>query len=407
MTSTLLSHHERAAVGEVAGRPVPLHYGDPVAEHAVLRAGAMLVDRSYRARMRVSGSRAAEMVTGLVTNDVKALQVGQGQYAAALTPKGKIVADVRVFAMGGAEAEGPVPEWLLVDAPPRAAAGWADLMRRYVNPRLAPYRDESESLRDLGVFGAQARHVVERATGVGAAALATLPPYAHVSAEVDGALVSIARVPDLEVEGFELFVPAEAAAALWRRLAEAGATPGGLTAWEVARVEAGRPEWGLDIDDSTIPQEANFDDLHAISYTKGCYVGQETVARVHFRGHVNRHLRGLRFEPVGGRAGAADVAAPPELPPLGARLFDESGKAVGDVRSAVLSPRFGPIAIGMIRREVALGDSVSVRWGAAATDAAGEAAANGDGRPAPDGAATADAIGGDARATVVALPFGR
>ena len=70
--------------------------------------------------------------------------------------------------------------------------------------------------------------------------------------------------------------------------------PAGLEAWDIARVEAGRPEWGIDMDDNTIPQEANFDALHAISYTKGCYVGQETVARVHFRGHVNKHLRGVR-----------------------------------------------------------------------------------------------------------------
>ncbi|MFL5578013.1 MAG: YgfZ/GcvT domain-containing protein [Gemmatimonadaceae bacterium] len=407
MSSTLLANHERAAVGEIAGRPVVLHYGDAVAEHAALRTGAMLVDRSYRGRMRVSGAPAAEMVTGLVTNDVKALQVGQGQYAAALTPKGKIIADVRVFAMGGAEAEGPVPEWLLVDAPPRAAAGWAELVRKYVNPRLAPFADESESLRDVGVFGPQARHAVERATGVGAGALAALPPYAHVSAELDGALVTIARVPDLELEGFELFVPADAAPGLWRRLAEAGATPGGLTAWEIARVEAGRPEWGIDIDDATIPQEANFDDLHAISYTKGCYVGQETVARVHFRGHVNRHLRGLRFAPVGGRAGAADGAAPPELPPLGARLFDEGGRPMGDVRSAVLSPRFGPIAIGMVRREVALGDSVAVRWGADVDPAADAAPPGGDGRPEGDGGADGATPAGETRATVVALPFGR
>ena len=375
MTSTLLSHAaaQHALVGEVAGRPTVLHYDDPLAEHAALRTGAMLVDRSFRGRMRVSGAKAAEMLTGLVTNDVVGLQVGQGLYAAALTPKGKIVADVRVFAMGAADAEGPVPDWFLVDSPPRAAAAWFELVRKYVNPRVAPYRDESETLRDVGVFGAQARHVVERATGVGAAALSALAPYAHVAAEIDGVPITIARVPELEVEGFELFAPAEAAAALWRRLADAGATPAGLTAWEVARVEAGRPEWGLDIDETTIPQEANFDDLHAISYTKGCYVGQETVARVHFRGHVNRHLRGLRFAPVGGRANAADAAAPPELPPLRAQLFDEGGKPVGDVRSAVLSPRLGAIAIAMVRREVPLGAALQARWdedGAPATVAA-------------------------------------
>ncbi|HET7457712.1 MAG TPA: hypothetical protein VFJ74_08650 [Gemmatimonadaceae bacterium] len=397
----------RAAVhGEVAGRTVVLHYGDPLAEHAALRTGAMLVDRSFRGRMRLSGPRAAEVLTGLVTNDVKGLPAGHGQYAAALTAKGKIVADLRIFAMAapGATSDGAAPESLLIDAPPRAAAAWADMVRKYVNPRLASYRDESAALCDFGVFGAQARHAVDRAFGVGAAAIGALPPYGHVTALVDGVAVTIARVPDLEIEGFELLIPADAAPALWRRLADAGGvTPGGLVAWDVARVEAGRPEWGIDIDENTLPQEANFDELHAISYTKGCYVGQETVARVHFRGHVNRHLRGLRFE-VPAAADAIVGAASPvaraddtELPPPRAPLFDESGKSVGDVRSAALSPRFGPIALAMVRRELAVGDSVVVRWGG---DAGGDGAT-------PAAAASTTPVARELRATVTALPFGR
>jgi folate-binding protein YgfZ len=123
--------------------------------------------------------------------------------------------------------------------------------------------------------------------------------------------------------------------------------PAGLAAWEIARVEAGRPEWGIDIDETTIPQEANFDEFDAISYTKGCYIGQEVVARVHFRGHVNRHLRGLR-----------SAGAPP---PTGAQLIDDTGNHVGDVRSAVASPRLGGIAIGMVRREVASGATLTAR----------------------------------------------
>jgi folate-binding protein YgfZ len=128
-------------------------------------------------------------------------------------------------------------------------------------------------------------------------------------------------------------------------------------------VEAGRPEWGLDVDDATIPQEANLDDLHAISYTKGCYVGQEVVARVHFRGHVNRHLRGL-------------VLGDGPLPPMRASLHDGSGKVVGEVRSGVLSPRLGAIALAMVRREIEPGSTVSVQW-----------------------------LGGEASADVVRLPF--
>jgi folate-binding protein YgfZ len=166
---------------------------------------------------------------------------------------------------------------------------------------------------------------------------------------LDGARLLVARVPDLGVEGFELFVPSDAFDTLWRLALDAGAEPAGLAASEVARVEAGRPEWGLDMDDTTIAQEANLDELHAISYTKGCYTGQEVVARVHFRGHVNRHLRGLRT------AGA-------EPPPTAAQLVDDSGRPVGEVRTAVASPRLGGIALAMVRRELDVGASLTVRW---------------------------------------------
>ena len=111
----------------------------------------------------------------------------------------------------------------------------------------------------------------------------------------------------------EIFLPGAAASALKAALATAGVAAGGTDTWEIARVESGRPQWGADMDDSTLPQEANLDELGAISYTKGCYIGQETVARVHFRGHVNRFLRRLRF-----------VTRP--APPKGAELVDETGK---------------------------------------------------------------------------------
>jgi folate-binding protein YgfZ len=326
-------------IGDVGGRSVVLAYGSVSAEYDALHHRAALFDRSHRGRLRLMGARAAEMVTGLVTNDVAALVPGQGCYAAALTAKGKIVADVRVFVE---------EESVLVDAPPRAAAAWSAMVRKFVNPRIAPHADETASLRDIGVFGATARHVVSELTGVPAPALAALAPYAHMSVEVDGVSIRIVRVPELEVEGFELLVPADAFTPLWTRAVAAGATPAGLEAWDIARVEAGRPEWGVDMDDTTIPQEANFDALHAISYTKGCYVGQETVARVHFRGHVNRHLRGLRA------AGVEPIHS-------GATVHDESGAQVGDVRSAVRSPRLGAIALAMIRREVEPGAALIAR----------------------------------------------
>jgi folate-binding protein YgfZ len=336
-----------AAVSEVAGRPIALRYTRVESEYAALRDGAILVDRSHRTRMTFEGPRAAELLTGLVTNDVLALATGAGQYAAALTPRGKIIADVRLFARD---------QGLLVDVPVRASEGWTGMVRKYVNPRLARYVDRTEEIADIGVFGAESRRVVAEVSGVSVETLGTLAPYHHAIGAVEGTAALVTRSPELGVEGYEVFLPWDAATVLWRRGESAGATPAGLEAWDIARIEAGRPEWGLDIDESTIPQEANFDDLHAISYTKGCYTGQETVARVHFRGHVNRHLRGL--------------SSPGDTPlPLHADLVDEAGKVVGDVRSSAVSPRLGAVALAMVRREVLPGSSVGVRWEGGETSA--------------------------------------
>jgi folate-binding protein YgfZ len=325
---------------DIGGQAVVVNYADVRDEYDALRSRAIVVDRSHRGRIRFFGEKSGEALTGLVTSDVLGMPPGHGQYGAALTAKGKIVADLRIFAGEG---------WYLVDAAPRASAAWMAMVKKYVNPRVAGYRDESHSVRDIGVFGPDARRIVAELTGVHAPTLADLPVYAHAAGTFEGAAITVARVPDIGVEGYDLFVPFEIFEDAWRAAIAAGAAPAGLGAWEIARVEAGRPEWGLDIDDTTIPQEANFDELDAISYTKGCYIGQEVVARVHFRGHVNRHLRGLR-------AASIDPA------PSGAQLFDDTGMHVGEVRSAVASPRLGGIALGMVRREVQPSANLTAKW---------------------------------------------
>jgi len=336
---------------ELAGQPVVLTYSSVAAEYEALRRRAIAVNRSHRARMRFRGDKAADVLTGLVTNDINALVPGQGAYAAALTPKGKVVADMRVLRF---------EDSVLTDISPRARDGWSGVVRKYVNPRLAAYAEEP-SLQSFGVFGVLARYVVEQISGVGHSALALLAPFAHVTIATSGTPFVVMRSPELGggVEGFELFVPSDRFQELWDAALAARATPAGLATWEVARVEAGRPEWGVDMDDTTIPQEANLDTLDAISFTKGCYTGQEVVARVHFRGHVNRTLRGLR-------------ASGSEPPRPRAVLFDEAGKSVGEVRSAVTSPRLGGIALGMVRHEVANGAQLVARWSA---DPAGDAPA--------------------------------
>jgi folate-binding protein YgfZ len=300
--------------------------------------------------MRFVGDKAAEVLSGLVTNDVTSLLVGQGQYAAALTAKGRIVADLRILRL---------EESYLTDVSARAREGWFSVIRKYVNPRLARYTDESSALHSIGVFGTQARYVVEQMTGIGHSALSLLQPYAQATVAVDGSAMIVVRSPELGVEGYELLFPAERYATMWDAAIAARATPGGLGVWEVARVEAGRPEWGIDMDEGTIAQEANLEQFEAISFTKGCYTGQEVVARVHFRGHVNRTLRGIR-------------AAGTAMLPTRASLFDASGKAVGDIRSSVVSPRHGAIALAMLRREIENGAVITARWSA---DPAGDAPA--------------------------------
>jgi folate-binding protein YgfZ len=309
-------------------------------EYSALHNGALFFDRSDRTRTRISGPKAAELVTGMVTNDVSALVPGEGQYAAALTAKGKIVADLRIFALD---------DGLLIDASFPAAPGWKEMVRKYVNPRTAPYHDLTSELSDFGIFGRSSRSVVSRVTDVDDKDLAMLPPYGHISRPFEDVTVIIARVPEMDLDGFEIFIPSEAVGALKTKLHSAGIPAGSNDTWEIARIESGRPQWGVDMDDSTLPQEANLDELGAISYTKGCYIGQETVARVHFRGHVNRFLRRLRF-----------VTRP--APPKGAELVDENGKVIGDIRSSALSPRFGGVALGMVRREVLPGTTLQARW---------------------------------------------
>lgn len=300
-----------------------------------LQNGAVVVDRSSRLRMRFSGAKAAESLTGLVTSDVAALSAGRGQYAAALTPKGKVIADARIFA----RADG-----FLVDVTAAAAPGWVAMIRKFVNPRLAKYEDVSQDTGDIGIFGIGAATLLRSV--LGDVATPAEAPYANV---VVGDSLMVARVPDFGVDGFDVIGPRAEVDALRAQLAGAGAIEESGDALLVARIEAGRPEWGVDMDDTLLAQEVDMDRLEAISFTKGCYTGQETVARVHYRGHVNRLLRGLRFSESA-------------VPPVGTELQDAEGRTVGSVKSGVISPRRGAIALGIVRREIEPGTVLRASW---------------------------------------------
>src|SRR5256885_3068914 len=202
-------------------------------EYSALHNGALFFDRSDRNRMRISGAKAAELVTGMVTNDVSAIKPGEGQYAAALTPKGKIVADLRIFAFDDS---------LLIDTPAAAAPGWKEMVRKYMNPRLAPYHDVTTELSDFGVFGRSARSVVSRVLDIDDKDLAALPSYGHLSRPFADGNVIIARVPEIDLDGFEIFIPTGAVGALKGKFHSASVAQGGSDTWEIARIESGRPQ---------------------------------------------------------------------------------------------------------------------------------------------------------------------
>src|SRR5437764_14271032 len=170
----IVSPSSSAAAG-IGGRDIVLSFGDVPSEYAALRSGAIAVDRSHRGRIRFFGEKAGEALTGLVTNDVLGIAEGHGQYGAALSAKGRILADVRIFASPGA---------YLVDTAPRAWPGLLSMIKKYVNPRLSGYRDESHALRDLGIFGVESRRIVGAICGLHPDSLGTLPAYAHVPATV-------------------------------------------------------------------------------------------------------------------------------------------------------------------------------------------------------------------------------
>ena len=320
--------------------------------YEALHAAAVVVERSDRMRMTFAGDQAKTALGGLLTNDVTALTPGQGQRAVALTPKGRVIALLRVFDRG---------DDVLVDADGAAGPGFVAMIRKFVNPRLAKYADVTASTACTGVYGPASADALARAilavTGEtpgnepGDAArfiavLEALPLHGIHTFDDGDARLDIIRSADLGVIGFDCVGSTTRVAAIDTALERAQLPHADADVVRIARLEAGIPEWGVEMDDETIPQEANLDTLGAISFSKGCYTGQEVVARIHFRGHVNRHLRRLH----------SDVVLTP-----GAVLEDAEGKEMGRVRSSVQSPRQGALAIGMVRREVEPGSEVFVR----------------------------------------------
>lgn len=311
----------------------------------------LLIDRSDRARIELSGAHAVATLNGLITNDVTALKAGQGQYAAALTAKGKIVADMVVIMLG---------DRLQLHASPAAAPGLRAMLAKFVNPRFVTLEDVTGATGDLTLVGQDVADLLARASGetMSVDTLTALPHFSHVEGALGSAPVTVVRLPAIGADSETVYSAIMSRGMLDHARAVlhiAGAVDASVAAMDTLRVESGVPQWGIDMDENTLPQEANLDEMHAVSYTKGCYIGQETVARIHFRGHVNRSLRRLTF---------TDGVQPPR----GAVLQDAEHRGIGDVRSTANSERAGAIGIGMVRREIDDGETIDVHWeGGAAT----------------------------------------
>jgi folate-binding protein YgfZ len=267
-----------------------------------------MVDRSDRGKLLLTGSEAAEYLQGQVTNDVESLAPGQGCYAALLTHKGKVVADMRILRG---------PDSLLIDTEPQALAALARNVDMYSIGRDVQLSDVTAERAILSLVGPAARAALE----------VEPPPDEHAWVEGEH---GIYVTTDL---GVDVIAPAAHADAV-------------RAAAECVRIESGRPRHGIDFDTETIPQEAGLNE-RAVSFTKGCYVGQETVARLHYKGKPNRHLRGLKLSEPGQMG---DVVM------LGDR-------EVGRLGSTAVSPLHGPIALALIRREAAPGAEVTVGEG--------------------------------------------
>ncbi len=304
-------------------------------------AGAAWIDRSAAGRVEVRGADRLSWLQGLLTNDVAALAPGHGCYAAYLTPQGRMIADVRVLVREEAA-------WL--DLPAGVKDAVLARLDMFVISEDVTLRDLTGEVARLTVVGPQAAAIVARALvteGVHreacARALAQLAPHAHLARPWHGADALVAGTPELGRPGVDVYVPVALRHALEAELRATGAVALDEPAWHLLRVEAGRPQFGLDMDEDTIPLEAGLED-EAISFTKGCYVGQEIIVRMRDRGHGRVAKRLMRLV-------AAEADAGPTAAFAAGFALVAGDREVGRVTSAVWSPRRGrTIGLGYVQR---------------------------------------------------------
>jgi folate-binding protein YgfZ len=292
------------------------------AQYRQLREECGLLDRSERGKLIVSGAEAAEYLQGQLTNDVEALSPGQGQYAALLDRKGHMQADMRVLRIS--------PEEIWIDTEPETLAAARRHLEMYKIGREVAIVDLTAERAILSLIGPRSVEI---------AATPALPENASASASVGGTECLAVGT----AAGIDLIAKPADAERLRDALTATGAVEVGPEATEVVRIEAGTPRFGAEMSAETMPAEAGIVEA-AVSFTKGCYIGQEPVARLHYKGRPNRHLRGLEL-------------SAPATPGASLRLGE---KEVGRIGSACVSPARGPIALAIVRREAEPGAELAV-----------------------------------------------
>jgi len=331
---TLREFHQSLGANFAAlnGAEVVDDYGNARAEYDLLHESVGVLDLSFRGRLCLTGADRGRFLHGQVTNDVKKLRVGEGCYAALTTAKGKMQCDLNICCL---------QDELLLDFEPGLATTVTERLEKYLVADDVQVVDVTPHYGLVSVQGPKAEAVVQ-AVGL----FATLPGAELNFLKIADAILGeiyLMRHARLASRGFDLFVPLAALGAVADKLIAAAKTIGGgacgWSAFETARIEAGIPRFGADMDETNLASECGIE-ARAISYTKGCYIGQEVLNRIHSIGHVNRELRQIR------------ISAPLSLPrPSGAKLF-QGDKEAGHITSARFSPRQNCVlALGYIRRE--------------------------------------------------------
>jgi len=340
--SRLHDHHAKlqATFEEVTDWQVPLHYGDMLAEYRAVREAVGIVDLSHRGKLRVTGDDRVKWLQSVISNDLLSLQPGQGRYSSLLTHKGKMLTYFRCYMQTDAV--------VLEDAGEIGDQTYAALRKFLLYGTKAKLENCRESWGLLLVSGPKAAMVVKAAFG---SDVADLKPVNFISAAIGGQTALIIRAEETGEQDVEILIPADGLIVAWERLMEAGAAheirPFGSQAREALRMEAGIAKAGPDLNEEIVPPEANLEEK-AFSLSKGCYPGQEVVARMDTYGTVRRHLVGL-------------VVKGSVVPPKGAKLFT-GDREVGWISSASMSPKLqAPIAFGFPLRDFsAAGTTLSV-----------------------------------------------